>query len=648
MNNQSALEATRASPRVVVQGSLLVDATTFNTAIGGADEILVNVQPSSSVGSCGGSFVTVTLEYLGGAGDDCNLNGVPDSCDIAGGISMDCNGNGTPDECENDCNDNGFPDECDITGGASQDCNGNGIPDECDVLDPRLDCNGNGIVDACGIAGGTENDCNSNGIPDECDVGLGEVDADMLLADLTAGADDIAALVPNRFNFSDGVSGSSINDGGGDMYDGGNILNTDLASSIPYTGSVVMDADASFGVGSRYFTSKTDGLFVMAAVDVDIDTFMISGNLGADGSGTVDGFDAEVTFNFVSFAVLVKRVHSAGDSSVNHIIIVPGPLAGLTHTIPSTTDGDDDTVSGLLDRNEVFYLLVSRTLGRRLEDADALAIVDAFLALLPFGAGDCNGNMILDECEIGEGSLEDCDGNGLPDVCEDDCDANGIADVCEIADGSAEDCNANGRPDFCDLTSGEFSAESDELGPFGAGAPQTYFLADPPLAADTVRLTFRSRAELCAGFVSVDLNGNALGDIFGNSGTCCPGEPDTTTMILDAATFNDSILGGGIEIMMIPSPNINEFCDDPTFIQVSVRYESTGFDLDGDGIVDECEVCPEDINGNLTVDFGDLLLVIAQWGICPPVCLADLDRDGNVGFSDVLQLFGAWGPCPGS
>jgi len=31
---------------------------------------------------------------------DCNLNGVPDTCDIAGGASFDLNANAIPDECE--------------------------------------------------------------------------------------------------------------------------------------------------------------------------------------------------------------------------------------------------------------------------------------------------------------------------------------------------------------------------------------------------------------------------------------------------------------------------------------------------------------------------------------------------------------------
>lgn len=102
---------------------------------------------------------------------DCNLNGIPDDCDIADGTSEDCNDNGVPDECDLDCNGNGIPDDCDIADETSQDCNNNGIPDECDILyGYREDCNANGIPDECDLADGTSEDCNGNGMPDECEV----------------------------------------------------------------------------------------------------------------------------------------------------------------------------------------------------------------------------------------------------------------------------------------------------------------------------------------------------------------------------------------------------------------------------------------------------------------------------------------------
>lgn len=49
---------------------------------------------------------------------DCNRNGIKDSCDLAQGTSYDCNGNG-------------LPDECDLASGTSLDLDQDHLPDEC-------------------------------------------------------------------------------------------------------------------------------------------------------------------------------------------------------------------------------------------------------------------------------------------------------------------------------------------------------------------------------------------------------------------------------------------------------------------------------------------------------------------------------------
>lgn len=58
---------------------------------------------------------------------DCNVNGVPDACDILEGSSLDCNANTVPDSC-------------DIAFDPSKDCfDGNGVPDLCQVI-PKGAC----------------------------------------------------------------------------------------------------------------------------------------------------------------------------------------------------------------------------------------------------------------------------------------------------------------------------------------------------------------------------------------------------------------------------------------------------------------------------------------------------------------------------
>ena len=50
-----------------------------------------------------------------------------------------------------------------------EDCDGNGMPDTCDfAANPTSDCNGNGIYDPCDLANDLETDLNGDGVPDSC------------------------------------------------------------------------------------------------------------------------------------------------------------------------------------------------------------------------------------------------------------------------------------------------------------------------------------------------------------------------------------------------------------------------------------------------------------------------------------------------
>jgi outer membrane protein assembly factor BamB len=54
---------------------------------------------------------------------------------------------------------------------------------------------------------------------------------------------------------------------------------------------------------------------------------------------------------------------------------------------------------------------------------------------------------------------------------------------------------------------------------------------------------------------------------------------------------------------------------------------------------------PADLDGDGSVGFGDLLIVLASWGDCPAPpaeCPADLDGSGDVGFADLLLVLSNW------
>ncbi|MHC4521082.1 MAG: FG-GAP repeat protein [Planctomycetota bacterium] len=56
--------------------------------------------------------------------------------------------------------------------------------------------------------------------------------------------------------------------------------------------------------------------------------------------------------------------------------------------------------------------------------------------------------------------------------------------------------------------------------------------------------------------------------------------------------------------------------------------------------------CAADIDQNGVVNVSDFLILLGQWGPCPPVCIADIDGNGVVNVLDFLLLLAYWGPCP--
>ena len=55
---------------------------------------------------------------------------------------------------------------------------------------------------------------------------------------------------------------------------------------------------------------------------------------------------------------------------------------------------------------------------------------------------------------------------------------------------------------------------------------------------------------------------------------------------------------------------------------------------------------PGDVNCDRIVNIADLILVVQNWGECPPppfVCEADLTNDGHVNVQDLWSVLSNWG-----
>ena len=371
-------------------------------------------------------------------GADCDNNNIPDSCDIAGG-APDCNLNGVLDSCEADCDNDGIPNACEITGGAP-DCNHNGIPDTCEP-----DCNGNGVIDVCEITSGAP-DCNTNGIPDSCDITLnGSLDFNLdgiidscqpamqfaglqleIVPIVNRGTDDLfpAGAVCYRL-YATTVNTNTAVIG---MY--GNSANPMVINAVggfwqsPYGGDLA--AEIPCDLSSALPTAKYDSWFTIGLP-------CAAANLAQNGSLDLTGFN------------------SGGGINDNDGIIFVTPNA------PQGIAGNSKRVllAQLTTKSAVFPTGFVDILGRA---GGSTASWIASHQQIPAPAlVDCNNNGEHDAFDIALGVSLDCDQSGVPDTCEypsasTDCNSNGIADLCDTISGFSSDKNGNHVPDECECS----------------------------------------------------------------------------------------------------------------------------------------------------------------------------------------------------
>jgi hypothetical protein len=231
--------------------------------------------------------------------------------------------------------------------------------------------------------------CSASGMPDLADV----------LANFDANSTDVLNTIPNSYVFAmdgpNGVNGNYISDGGSDMYDGGNYLNTNYQSNINYSDGVILSSSA-FGTTGQYFTryvaggttySNNPAMFIMAADLDNVSTFFITGNNGADGSGSADGAVLSVTVGGVDYDVFIKRVYNAFDPSINHVMIIP-TNASASHNFATNTDDDFHEVIGISTTTRIYYLLYAGNGGSYINNSQTEAIVLEFLSSI--GGGSTN------------------------------------------------------------------------------------------------------------------------------------------------------------------------------------------------------------------------------------------------------------------
>ena len=372
--------------------------------------------------------------------NDCNLSGVPDECELdqndcdQNGVpdecQPDCDGDLIPDSCETDCNVNGVPDDCDIAKGSSEDCDANGVPDECDLADGGADCNGNGVLDVCDIQGDDFDDCNANGVPDECDLGLvggGEAIAvsfeDFLGSDQLALSDEVPGL-----EFVGSTQGAPwlIRDVTSGDY---NVSSWDCANEA--------DTGLVWGTGLYWIC---DFVFATTSFDKSGNDGLINIPLGA----------SFFELRYCSYSDLTLTAYDASGAEISRDV-QPG----------NTRDSGNQSGPGTLRVDANGDTRISSV---RVADSGNRWLIDSILTdgLYAGSDFDCDGNMIIDECEIAADPSLDCDNSGTLDACDvlnpkSDCNSNGIPDLCDVSSGFSSDCDGNDIPDECQLRDGTSS-----------------------------------------------------------------------------------------------------------------------------------------------------------------------------------------------
>lgn len=77
------------------------------------------------------------------------------------------------------------------------------------------------------------------------------------------------------------------------------------------------------------------------------------------------------------------------------------------------------------------------------------------------------------------------------------------------------------------------------------------------------------------------------------------------------------------------------WCVEETGLELVLRYQN------------DCNpgTCTGDVDGDETVGFSDLLVLLGDWSTACTACSTDFDADGDVDFDDLLVLISAWGSC---
>ena len=381
------------------------------------------------------------------------------------------------------------------------------------------DCNRNGVCDAEEIASGAVSDCNSNGIPDSCELagrlfafgddGLGQSTIPPISGvpqAIAAGCDHsmvlradgtLVAWGTNSFGEASvpaGLAGVTAIAAGCDhnlaLRSNGTVVawgyNAYGQCNVPtFSGTVAQIAAGANHSGIR----KSDGSIMLWGRNTDGESTVPAGvgsatmvALGGAHSAALRGDGSVTCWGLNNFgqctvpasvgtlqSIALGCYHSVGLRTNGTVVAWGSSIFGQT-SVPASLNNVVAIASG--SGQHTLALRADGTVAAwgwngfgqssvpfSAQNIASIAAGGTHSLLHARSVSDCNGNSVLDSCEIASGAAADCNGNGVLDSCDiaggtPDCNLNGRPDSCDIASGTP-DCNGNGRPDSCDLASGQ-------------------------------------------------------------------------------------------------------------------------------------------------------------------------------------------------
>ena len=328
------------------------------------------------------------------------------------------------------------------------------------------DCNQNGIDDFAEIANGTSLDSDSNGIPDECDAATlcgyrviritQQVNQPLLdfgnpaLVSTVAGVNSIDTGRVVKLNLSLDMSHTWVSD-----------VVIKLAS---LNGGVVVDEKNAFaGTNCSGGCSTSTGNKFAANMD-GIYRFERDAALPAPCAATTYVFSGCNGANCNDCAFLPPGRFRTASTAASGWFDGPSNQPSnfrLESSWRLTVSDDRPEDVGFL-RSWTLDIVYAPDSFSPEEDCDGDGLPNDCDEDLDFDGEsdvceqipeprDCNRNGIFDDVEIFEGTVDDCDENNVPDACQADSDGDHVIDACDLCPNNSESIT----PDECGCTGGD-------------------------------------------------------------------------------------------------------------------------------------------------------------------------------------------------